>query len=66
MNQDTAQTHTHGKEELMPPASKVDTLLDSCFGKTLRVYTSDGRIFVGTFKCTDNVSASLEIPSILL
>jgi small nuclear ribonucleoprotein (snRNP)-like protein len=36
-----------------------DAFLQSCFGKTLRVYTSDGRIFVGTFKCTDNVSIIL-------
>ncbi|KAL1957617.1 hypothetical protein VTO42DRAFT_5728 [Malbranchea cinnamomea] len=28
--------------------------LNSLLGKTLRVHTSDSRLFVGTFKCTDN------------
>lgn len=30
--------------------------LDSLIGQTLRVRTTDTRIFVGTFKCTDAVS----------
>lgn len=32
------------------------TYLDSLLGRTLRVHTSDTRIFVGEFKCTDRVS----------
>lgn len=30
--------------------------LDSLIGQTLRVHTTDTRIFVGAFKCTDAVS----------
>lgn len=29
--------------------------LDSLIGQTLRVHTTDTRLFVGTFKCTDAV-----------
>jgi hypothetical protein len=43
-------------EQVVAPDWAADEFLQSCFSKTLRVYTSDGRIFVGTFKCTDNVS----------
>ncbi|EER42666.1 LSM domain-containing protein [Histoplasma capsulatum var. duboisii H88] len=28
--------------------------LESLLGKTLRIHTTDARLFVGTFKCTDN------------
>ncbi|EEH35364.1 hypothetical protein PAAG_06411 [Paracoccidioides lutzii Pb01] len=28
--------------------------LESLLGKTLRIHTTDTRLFVGTFKCTDN------------
>lgn len=31
--------------------------LDSLIGQVLRVHTTDTRIFVGTFKCTDAVSS---------
>jgi small nuclear ribonucleoprotein (snRNP)-like protein len=31
--------------------------LESLIGQTLRVHTTDTRMFVGTFKCTDAVSA---------
>lgn len=30
--------------------------LESLIGQTLRVHTTDTRLFVGTFKCTDAVS----------
>lgn len=30
--------------------------LESLLGKTLRIHTADTRLFVGVFKCTDNVS----------
>jgi hypothetical protein len=29
--------------------------LSQLIGKTLRIHASDGRVFVGTFKCTDKV-----------
>lgn len=32
--------------------------LDSLIGQTLRVHTTDTRIFVGVFKCTDAVSGT--------
>ena len=31
--------------------------LESLIGQTLRLHTTDTRIFVGTFKCTDAVSS---------
>lgn len=40
--------------------------LQSLIGRTLRIHISDTRIFVGEFKCTDNVRAvfcPLPIPS---
>lgn len=46
------------------PAVKVDqekaeaeAYLQSLINKTLRVYTTDARLFVGTFKCTDPVGS---------
>lgn len=36
----------------------AEAYLQSLINKTLRVYTTDARLFVGTFKCTDPVSAS--------
>lgn len=36
--------------------SEAVQYLDSLIGQTLRVHTTDTRIFVGTFKCTDAVS----------
>lgn len=37
-----------------PPAGEA--YLNSLINKTLRVLTTDSRMFVGTFKCTDAVS----------
>lgn len=34
--------------------------LESLIGQTLRVRTTDMRLFVGTFKCTDAVSQPLK------
>lgn len=31
--------------------------LESLLGRTLRIHTTDTRMFVGTFKCTDTVGA---------
>lgn len=54
-----------------PPASsfrltmestEAETYLNSLINKTLRVYATDSRMFVGTFKCTDAVG----IPNPLL
>lgn len=35
--------------------SKEVQYLQSLLGRTLRVHTTDTRMFVGTFKCTDTV-----------
>jgi hypothetical protein len=37
--------------------SEAEDYLHSLINKTLRVYTTDSRLFVGTFKCTDPVSS---------
>ena len=36
--------------------SAGEAYLTSLLNKTLRVHTTDSRLFVGTFKCTDAVS----------
>ncbi|KAI0126542.1 hypothetical protein BJ170DRAFT_684130 [Xylariales sp. AK1849] len=33
--------------------SEAETYLQSLINKTLRIYTTDSRLFIGTFKCTD-------------
>ncbi|ETS81979.1 hypothetical protein PFICI_06981 [Pestalotiopsis fici W106-1] len=33
--------------------AEAESYLQSLINKTLRVYTTDARLFVGTFKCTD-------------
>lgn len=33
--------------------AEAESYLESLINKTLRVYTTDSRLFVGTFKCTD-------------
>lgn len=35
--------------------AEAESYLESLINKTLRVYTTDSRLFVGTFKCTDPV-----------
>lgn len=35
------------------PKPEAEAYLQSLINKTLRVYTTDSRLFVGTFKCTD-------------
>ncbi|KAK6065154.1 LSM domain-containing protein [Seiridium cupressi] len=35
------------------PKAEAEAYLQSLINKTLRVYTTDARLFVGTFKCTD-------------
>lgn len=35
---------------------EAEAYLQSLINKTLRVYTTDARLFVGTLKCTDPVS----------
>ncbi|GAD92504.1 LSM domain protein [Paecilomyces variotii No. 5] len=36
--------------------------LDSLLGRTLRIHTTDTRMFVGTFKCTDTVRIPFLVP----
>ncbi|KAI1464103.1 uncharacterized protein F4812DRAFT_463161 [Daldinia caldariorum] len=42
-------------EETTDPV-EAEAFLKSLLDKTLRIYTTDGRIFIGTFKCTDTHS----------
>ncbi|KAI0187881.1 hypothetical protein EV127DRAFT_139877 [Xylaria flabelliformis] len=45
-----------------PTRAQAETYIKSLINKTLRVYATDGRMFIGTFKCTDtdrNVVLSL-------
>ncbi|KAL7620357.1 hypothetical protein AAE478_009351 [Parahypoxylon ruwenzoriense] len=42
--------------------TEAETFLKSLLNKNLRIYTTDGRLFIGTFKCVDpnsNVVLSL-------
>lgn len=39
-----------------PTRAEAETYLRSLINKTLRVHATDGRMFIGTFKCTDTVS----------
>jgi len=40
---------------------KANSYLEELLNKKLRVYTSDSRMFLGDFKCTDNVTQRPEI-----
>ncbi|KAI1167015.1 hypothetical protein F5B18DRAFT_648031 [Nemania serpens] len=45
-----------------PTKAQAETYLKSLINKTLRIHATDGRMFIGTFKCTDtdrNVVLSL-------
>ncbi|KAI0810361.1 hypothetical protein GGR55DRAFT_136034 [Xylaria sp. FL0064] len=45
-----------------PTKAEAEEYLKSLLNKTLRIYVTDGRMFIGTFKCTDtdrNVIISL-------
>ncbi|KAI0444845.1 hypothetical protein F4803DRAFT_217653 [Xylaria telfairii] len=49
-------------EAQAPTRAEAETYLTSLINKTLRVHATDGRMFIGTFKCTDtdrNVVLSL-------
>lgn len=39
--------------------AEAETFLKSLLNKNLRIYTTDGRLFIGTFKCTDTVGSNL-------
>lgn len=47
-----------GVAAMEPSAQELtgEAYLNSLINKTLRVLTTDSRMFVGTFKCTDAVS----------
>ncbi|KAI2603891.1 Sm-like ribonucleoprotein [Hypoxylon fragiforme] len=39
--------------ETDPEKAEAGTFLRSLLNKNLRIYATDGRLFIGTFKCTD-------------
>lgn len=39
-----------------PSQGEAELFLKSLINKTLRIHVADGRMFTGTFKCTDTVS----------
>ncbi len=41
-----------------PTKAEAEVYLKSLINKTLRIYVTDGRMFIGTFKCTDTVRLS--------
>ena len=43
--------------------SQAEDYLTSLLNKTLRVTTTDTRMFLGQFKCTDSVCALSPLPS---
>jgi hypothetical protein len=42
-----------------PTKVEAEAYLKSLLNKTLRIHATDGRMFVGTFKCTDTVRQSV-------
>lgn len=42
-----------------PTKAEAEAYLKSLINKTLRIHATDGRMFIGTFKCTDTVSSPL-------
>jgi hypothetical protein len=47
--------------------AEAEAYLSSLLNKNLRINTTDGRMFVGQFRCTDAVSlASISIPPFTL
>ncbi|KAI0548390.1 hypothetical protein F4679DRAFT_322552 [Xylaria curta] len=49
-------------EAKTPTRAEAETYIKSLINKTLRIHATDGRMFIGTFKCTDtdrNVVLSL-------
>src|SRR5215469_8928550 len=49
-----------------PTDPSPQEFLSQYLGKTLRIHTSDNRIFVGQMKCTDRVSGSNILGSVFL
>ncbi|KAI1844566.1 hypothetical protein JX266_009239 [Neoarthrinium moseri] len=49
-----------------PEKVEAEAYLQSLINKTLRIYTTDARLFVGTFKCTDPVRKPGFPPDILV
>jgi hypothetical protein len=52
----SSPSQTAAKHKFMEEMQAI-RYLESLIGQTLRVHTTDTRMFVGTFKCTDAVSA---------
>jgi small nuclear ribonucleoprotein (snRNP)-like protein len=47
-----------GSAATISTKSEAEHYLHSLINKTLRIYTTDARLFVGTFKCTDPVGSA--------
>jgi hypothetical protein len=54
----TLPTHPNHRASTMDTEQAVQ-YLDGLLGRQLRIHTTDSRMFVGIFKCTDAVSNSL-------
>ena len=52
-------------KKIMDPNEEATSYLHSMLGQKLRIHTTDTRMFVGDFKCTDNVTRAPIIPHIL-
>jgi len=50
MSSDTAQTSANGPDDVAQSAGYLASFLN----KTLHIHITDGRMFVGQMKCTDN------------
>jgi hypothetical protein len=44
-----------------PAKAEAEAYLRSLLNKTLRVHATDGRMFIGTFKCTDTVRRNIPV-----
>ncbi|KAI1081908.1 hypothetical protein F5B20DRAFT_533563 [Whalleya microplaca] len=52
----TERLHQIDMEQSPNEAEDSEAFLKLLVNRTLRIYTTDGRLFIGTFKCTDTHS----------
>lgn len=59
-----AMSEQLGRAAIDEPPTKAEAhaYLTSLINKTLRIHATDGRMFIGTFKCTDTVSLHVFVP----